>query len=132
MSNPLYSLLIAHTELIFLNPGGIWPRGVWRMIFITGLGAILGPVITALDDGYCAWTGGVLSLYGGFLFFALSVYWHLSCDRATGDSLQMKRGNYIPFIPLRRPFRVELAQELCHESEQAADAECPRRFCEGL
>ncbi|MGC1429821.1 MAG: MFS transporter, partial [Albidovulum sp.] len=62
VSNPLYSLLVAYTN-DFLD-GSDMPAAAAGLIFINGLGAITGPVITG-------WVMGMMGPRGYFLFMGL-------------------------------------------------------------
>lgn len=119
MSNPLYSLLIAHTN-DFLEPEDM-AAASGGMIFINGLGAILGPVITGWMMGTALGPGGFY-LFTAVLFFALAVY---ASYRATVRPAipADETGNYIPIYPAATTVAVELAQEYAIESEQTAEAE---------
>ncbi|MEM8760643.1 MAG: MFS transporter, partial [Pseudomonadota bacterium] len=70
MSNPLYSLLIAHTNDFLQHEDMAAASG--GLIFINGLGAILGPIITGYMMDIVG--PGGFYLFTGILFAALVLY----------------------------------------------------------
>jgi MFS family permease len=106
MSNPLYSLLMAYTndylqvEDMAAASGG--------MIFINGVGAISGPLITGWAMGFFGPTG--YFLYIGSLMILMSVY---AAYRAmVRPSVQVEETtSYAPVGPSATMVAVEFAQE---------------------
>ncbi|WP_299869579.1 MFS transporter [uncultured Roseobacter sp.] len=112
MSNPLYSLLIAHTNDFLQHEDMAAASG--GLIFINGLGAILGPVIT----GYMMDTVGPggFYLFTGILFAALVLY---AAYRSTvRKSIPVdETGAYVAVAPSYTSVALEYAQEYAIESD---------------
>ncbi|MFT6673974.1 MAG: MFS family permease [Sulfitobacter sp.] len=119
MSNPLYSLLIAHTNDFLEHEDMAAASGV--MIFINGLGAILGPVITGWMMGTSLGPGGFY-LFTALLFVALAVYAAYRSTRRAGIPVD-ETGNYIALYPSATSVAVEVAQEVSIEVAQEAESE---------
>jgi MFS family permease len=119
MSNPLYSLLIAHTNDFLEHEDMAAASGV--MIFINGLGAILGPVITGWMMGTSLGPGGFY-LFTALLFVALAVYAAYRSTRRAGIPVD-ETGNYIALYPSATSVAVEVAQEVSIEVAQEAENE---------
>ncbi|WP_424833362.1 MFS transporter [Ruegeria sp.] len=115
MSNPLYSMLIAYTndyleyEDMAAASGGL--------IFINGLGAIAGPLITGWLMG-----SGVFGPQGFFLFiatllFAVAVY---AAYRMTQRAYVVvdETASIAPIYPTSSPVALEVAQEVVIEAAQ--------------
>ena len=120
MSNPLYSLLIAYTN-DFLDYDDM-AAASGGMVFINGLGAISGPIITG-------WIMSVFGPPGFFLFIALlmgaltlyAAYRMTQRAAPTTDETAV----YAAIAPGSTQFAVEFAQEYAieeaqHEEEQDA------------
>ncbi|MGB7260958.1 MAG: MFS transporter [Albidovulum sp.] len=110
VSNPLYSLLVAYTN-DFLD-GSDMPAAAAGLIFINGLGAITGPVITG-------WVRGMMGPRGYFLFMglllvALAGYAGWRMTRRKVD-MSDQTGGYTPISPTASSLAVELALEAAHE-----------------
>ncbi|MEL6608521.1 MAG: MFS transporter [Pseudomonadota bacterium] len=116
MSNPLYSLLLAYTndyieyEDMAAASGGL--------IFINGVGAIFGPIIT----------GQVMEILGPsgfFLFIAillLGMAGYAAFRMTQRQSLQASEDDYeattyTPIMPTASPVAVEAAQEVYFEAD---------------
>lgn len=113
MANPLYSLLIAHTNDFLEHEDMAAASG--GLIFINGLGAILGPIITGWMMGTALGPGGFY-LFTGVLFAALVVYaGYRSTVRSTVPVDET--GSYVPMGPTRTTISLELAQEYAIETE---------------
>lgn len=118
MSNPLYSLLIAYTnDYLDLEDMAAASGG---MVFINGVGAISGPLITG-------WAMGVFGppgyfFYIGTLTFALALY---AAYRATvRPSVQVDdTTSYAPVTPSASMVAIEAAQE--YAAYEAEDDENP-------
>ena len=113
MSNPLYSLLIAHTNDFLEHEDMAAASG--GMLFINGLGAIMGPIITGWMMGTALGPGGFY-LFTAVLFIVLAVY---ATYRATVRPAVPvdETGNYVPMSPAATTIAAEIAQD------QASDAE---------
>ena len=117
MSNPLYSLLIAHTNDFLEHEDMAAASG--GMVFINGLGAILGPIITGWLMGTALGPGGFY-LFTAILFFVLAGY---AAYRATQRAAKPvdETGNYVPIYASATPVAVEYAQEYAIDASQDAD-----------
>ncbi|WP_299776680.1 MFS transporter [uncultured Roseobacter sp.] len=112
MSNPLYSLLIAHSNDFLEHEDMAAASG--GLIFINGLGAILGPITT----GYMMDTVGPSGFYlfTGILFAALVLY---AAYRSTvRKSIPVdETGAYVAVAPSYTSVALEYAQEYAIESD---------------
>ncbi|WP_298836334.1 MFS transporter [uncultured Roseobacter sp.] len=116
MSNPLYSLLIAHTNDFLEHEDMAAASG--GLIFINGLGAIAGPLIT----GYMmdvAGPGGFY-LFTAVLFAALVAYAGYRSTVARPVPVD-ETGAYVPVTPASTSLAVEYAQEYAIEAELEAE-----------
>lgn len=126
-SNPLYSLLIAYTNDFLEHEDMAAASG--GLIFINGLGAIVGPILTG-------WIMGVVGPEGFFLYIAvlmasLSIYAaYRMTQRMSGSVDDMT--SYSPISPSASPVAVDMAQEVYIEAaledellaeEEAAESE---------
>lgn len=112
MSNPLYSLLIAHTNDFLEHEDMAAASG--GLIFINGLGAILGPVIT----GYMMDTVGPSGffIFMGVLFATLVGY--AGYRSTVGRSIPVdETGAYVAVAPSSTSVALEYAQEYAIETE---------------
>ncbi|WP_370213016.1 MFS transporter [Roseovarius sp.] len=121
LSNPLYSLLIAYTNDFLEHDDMAAAAG--GMVFINGLGAVAGPVITG-------WIMGYFGAWGFFMFiavlgYAIAIY---AAYRMTQRALPSSHetDSYAVVYPSASPMAVEMAQEwaideaLAEEEEEAA------------
>ncbi|MHA6262153.1 MFS transporter [Arenibacterium sp. CAU 1754] len=113
-TNPLYSLLIAHT-MDYLNHEDM-PAASGGLVFINGLGAIAGPVITGWLMGDEIFGPSGYFLLMGALLFALVLYaTYRTTQRASipvEDTSAMA-----PMYPTATSVAVEFAQEATIEAE---------------
>jgi MFS family permease len=114
MSNPLYSLLIAHTN-DFLNPEDM-ASASGGLVFINGLGAILGPIITGWMMG-TALGPGAFYLFTAALFVALAFYASYRATQRKGVPVE-ETGDYVPLTASATATAVEYAQEIASEASQ--------------
>lgn len=113
MSNPLYSLLIAHTNDFLEHEDMAAASG--GMVFINGLGAILGPIITGWLMGTALGPPGFY-LFTTVLFVLLAFYAsYRSTQRAT--VAVEDTGEFVPIYPSATYQAVEYAQEYAIETE---------------
>lgn len=117
MSNPLYSLLIAHTN-DFLNHEEM-AAASGGMVFLNGLGAILGPIITGWMMGTSLGPGGFY-LFTASLFVALAGYAAYRTTQRKSIPVE-ETVNYVPLSPYPTSVAVEYAQEVAIEAEQEAE-----------
>ncbi len=116
MSNPLYSLLIAYTNDFLEYEDMAAASG--GMVFINGLGAISGPIIT----------GWIMEVYGpsGFFLFiaalmaALAGYAAFRMTQRAAPSVD-HTGTYAAISPASTPVAVESAQEYAIEEAQSEE-----------
>ncbi len=114
LSNPLYSLLIAYTNDYLDHDDMAAASG--GLVFINGLGAIMGPVITGwlMEDGVFGPAG--FFLFIAVLMFAMAAY---AAYRATQRaSIPVDETSAFAAIsPTASPVAVEIAQEYAIETE---------------
>lgn len=117
MLNPLYSLLIAHTN-DFLQHEDMAAASS-GLIFINGLGAVMGPVIVGwmmgTDLGPAAFY-----LYTAILFAALLAYALYRATQRASVPVD-ETSAYIAIYPTATATAVEYAQEIAIEAEQEAE-----------
>ena len=116
MSNPLYSLLIAYTN-DFLDHDDM-AAAAGGMVFINGLGAVTGPLITG-------WIMGVVGAWGFFLIisvlgFAMAAYAAYRMTQRAAPSVD-ETESFALVMPAMSPVAIEIAQELAIEEAQNTD-----------
>ncbi|MGX9354433.1 MFS transporter [Roseobacteraceae bacterium S113] len=119
MSNPLYSLLIAHTN-DFLEPDDM-ASASGGLLFINGVGAISGPLIT----GWMMSTMGPSGffLYIGVLMGVLVAYAAYRATQRAAVAVEDTM-SYAPISPTSTSVAVEFAQEYAvAEAEEAENAQ---------
>lgn len=118
VSNPLYSLLIAYTN-DFLEPDDMTAAS-GGLIFINGMGAIAGPLITG-------WIMGVAGPGGFWLFMAmlmLVMAAYAAYRMTQRPSVPLEDiGAYINVSPAASAVAVEVAQEWAIEAAEEAEEE---------
>ena len=119
MSNPLYSLLIAHTNDFLEHEDMAAASG--GLVFINGLGAILGPIITG-------WMMGTALGPGGFYLFTAVLFIVLGCYAAYRSTQRPSvpvadTGSFVAVSPAATSVALEYAQEWVIETELEAEAE---------
>lgn len=114
VANPLYALLIAYTN-DYLEPEDM-PAASAGLLFIHGVGAILGPIAIGQAMGVLGPAGffGLLALLLGLL--AGYALWRMT-QRAAPEAHEA--GTIAPILATASPVAVEVAQEVYIES--AAD-----------
>ncbi len=116
MSNPLYSLLIAHANDFLEHEDMAAASG--GLVFINGLGAIAGPLITGWLMG-----DGVFGPQGFFLFIAMLLV--VTAGYAMYRMTQRaaipvdETGTMSPLYPTASPVAFEVAQEVAIEAAEA-------------
>ncbi|SFT84833.1 MFS transporter [Sedimentitalea nanhaiensis] len=122
LCNPLYSLLIAHTNDYLEHADMAAASG--GLVFINGLGAIAGPLIIGwlMGDNVFGPSGFFLFMAG--LLFALATYAGYRSTRRPTLPFE-ETGSISPMYPSATPVMVELAQEVAidAELEEAQQAE---------
>lgn len=122
MSNPLYALLIAYTN-DYLQPEDM-AAASGGLIFVNGLGAILGPVVTGWmmnglgADGF--W------VYLALVMAALAAYaaWRMTRrPSAYAEEEDYESVSYAPVMPTATAVAVEAAQEYYAENVETEQQE---------
>ncbi len=114
VANPLYSLVIAHTN-DFLQPSDM-AAASGGMLFVNGLGAVSGPILIGWlmarfgPDAYFA--------YMGVLFGLISLYAVYRMTRRPAPAVQ-DTTPYAPVSPQATPVAMEAAQEYAMELAEA-------------
>jgi MFS family permease len=113
MSNPLYSLIIAYTN-DYLDPDDM-AAASGGLVFINGLGAVAGPLITG-------WIMGVVGPRGFFLFvavllLAMAAYAAYRMTQRPAPAVD-ETESYAAVAPSASPVAVEVAQEYAIETAQ--------------
>ncbi len=116
MANPLYALLIAYTN-DFLEQDDM-AAAAGGLVFINGLGAITGPLITG-------WLMGLVGPGGFFVFLAvlllgLAGYGTYRMTQRAAPAVE-DTGSYAPITPAASPVAVELAQEVFIDTAQETE-----------
>lgn len=116
MSNPLYSLLIAHTNDFLEHEDMAAASG--GLVFINGLGAILGPIITGYMMDVVG--PGGFYLFTGVLFAILAAY--AGYRSTVGRVVPVEEtGTYVAVTPSSTSVALEYAQEYAIESDLSDD-----------
>lgn len=114
LSNPLYSLLIAHTNDYLAHEDMAAASG--GLIFINGLGAITGPLIIGWLMGDAIFGPSGFFLFMAGLLFTLALYAaYRSTQRPTIPVEET--GQITPVYPSATPVVMELAQEVAIEAD---------------
>ncbi|WP_197922073.1 MFS transporter [Thiosulfatihalobacter marinus] len=112
-TNPLYSLLIAHTNDFLETDDMAAASG--GLVFVNGLGAIVGPVATGWmmevfgPPGYFGFLTLILVATGGYAAYRTT--------RRASPSVE-DTSVYAPVMPTASPVAVEVAQEYAIETQQ--------------
>lgn len=116
VANPLYSLLIAHTNDFLENEDMAAASG--GLVFVTGLGAIAGPLVIGWLMGvFGAWT------FFGFiaaLFALITAYALYRMTQRAAPSVE-ETSAYAVVAPQASPVAVEVAQEVAIEMAEEAE-----------
>ncbi len=116
VANPLYSLLIAHTNDFLEYEDMAAASG--GLVFVTGLGAITGPLVIGwLMGAFGAWT------FFGFiaaLFALITAYALYRMTQRAAPSVE-ETSAYAVLTPQSSPVAVEVAQEVAIEMAEEAD-----------
>jgi MFS family permease len=117
LSNPLYSLLIAYTNDYLDHDDMAAASG--GVVFINGLGAIAGPMITGwlMEDGVFGPPG--FFLFIAALMFAMAVYAAYRATQRASVPVE-ETGTMSPMSPTASPVAVEWAQEVAIEADLEA------------
>ncbi|KIC22665.1 MFS transporter [Leisingera sp. ANG-Vp] len=114
LSNPLYSLLIAYTNDYLDHDDMAAASG--GLVFINGLGAIAGPVITGwlMGDAVLG-PAGFFAFIGALMFVMAAYAAYRSTQRASVPVEET--GSFTVMTPTATPVAVEFAQEYAIETE---------------
>lgn len=119
ISNPLYALLLAHTNDHLDRDDMAAASG--GLLFINGVGAIAGPIITGWmmgwmgPAGFFAYIGVLVTLLAAYAFWRMTQRPALPADET---------GAFAIITPNASPVAMEAVYEAAHEAaEQAAEAE---------
>ncbi len=116
-TNPLYALLMAHTNDFLAREDMASASG--GMIFLNGVGAVTGPLVLgwAMDRlGPDAFFGYVALMLVATAGYAL---WRMT---RRGTVALSDQGTYAPVLPTVSPVAVELTQEIAAERAQEGDS----------
>lgn len=118
-SNPLYSLLIAYTNDYLDHDDMAAASG--GLIFINGVGAISGPVVT----GWMMWMLGAhgFFVFIGILLFCVTGYGVFRMFRRPDGTDVDDTSSYTPIMPSASPIAVEVASEVYIETQLEEEAE---------
>ncbi|WP_050602146.1 MFS transporter [Ruegeria sp. 6PALISEP08] len=116
MSNPLYSLLIAHTNDFLDHEDMAAASG--GLVFINGLGAIAGPLITGWLMGKAVFGPPGFFLIIAVLLFFLAVYAAYRMTQRAAIPVD-ETGTMSPMYPTASPVALEVAQEVAIEAAEA-------------
>lgn len=116
VANPLYSLLIAHTN-DYLDHDDM-AAGSGGLIFLNGVGALFGPVLV----GWLMTSFGADSYFYfiGFLFLSIAAYAGFRMTQRATVSVE-DSGSAAPILPQATAVMVEAAQEYAIEQDVASD-----------
>lgn len=115
MANPLYALLLAYTNDYLESDDMAAASG--QMLFVNGVGAVLGPLVTG-------WMMAQVGP-GGFFYFlticlaALALYGLYRMTQRASPAVSAT-GVYAPILPSATPVAVEVAQEVAIEAAETA------------
>lgn len=120
MSNPLYSLLIAYTNDYLEHEDMAAASG--GLIFINGLGAIAGPLITGWLMGDAVFGPPGFFLFIAALLFAMAGYAVYRMTQRASVPVD-ETGTMSPLYPTASPVALEVAQEVAIEAAQDEEEE---------
>lgn len=111
MSNPLYALIIAYTnDFLEIEDMAAASGG---LIFVNGVGAIAGPVVTGWfmglvgPTGFFIYIGGLMAAISGYAFWRMTQRPSVAVDETT---------SYAPVLPSATPVAMDMAQEVFIEN----------------
>lgn len=121
--NPLYSLLIAYTNDYLAHEDMAAASG--GLIFVNGVGAIAGPIVTGWmmgvigAQGFWIFVAALMFIVGGYAAYRMTQRPAPSADETAA---------YAPVMATASPVAVEVAQEWAIETaeEEASESDPPR------
>ncbi|MGV6847206.1 MAG: MFS transporter [Marinibacterium sp.] len=122
MTNPLYSLLLSHAN-DYLDHADM-PAASGGLIFINGLGAIAGPLITGWLMSPAMFGPGGFFLFIAILLTALAVYAAYRSTRRAAMPVE-DTGAFSQVAPTLTPVGMEVAQEIAIEADLESDDPAP-------
>ena len=118
-TNPLYSLLIAHTNDFLEHEDMAGASG--GLVFINGLGAVAGPLITGWMMGDAVVGARGYFLFLAVLLLALGVYAAYRNTQRPASAVE-ETGSYSAMAPMSTALAVEFAQEVSIEADQEEES----------
>ncbi|MCC5986888.1 MAG: MFS transporter [Pararhodobacter sp.] len=116
-ANPLYALLLAHTNDFLQTDEMAGASG--GLLFINGVGAVAGPLVLGWAMGFVGPPG--YFLYIASLCVALAFYGMWRMSRREALTLE-EQGNYTPLTPSASAVTVEAAWETAQPDQEGAHA----------
>lgn len=120
LANPLYSLLIAYTNDYLEHDDMAAASG--GLVFINGLGAIAGPLITGWIMGDAVFGPPGFFMFMAALLVVLAIYAGYRMTQRPAVPVE-DTGTFAAVYPTSSPFAVEFAQEVTIEAEIEAELE---------
>ncbi len=115
LSNPLYSLLIAYTnDYLDFDDMAAASGG---LVFINGMGAIAGPVITGWLMGDAIFGPAGFFLFVATLLFATALYALYRMTQRPSTPVD-ETGAMATIYPTASPVALDIAQEIAYEADQ--------------
>jgi len=114
-SNPLYALLIAYLNDYLEKEDMASASG--GLLFINGIGAILGPLTVGLMMDFLGDNG--FWLFTAILMASVGIYGTYRATQRSRDDLETEAVPYAPVSAASTPIAAELAQEVYIEEEAA-------------
>ncbi len=130
MSNPLYALLIAYTNDYLATDDMASASG--GLMFINGLGAILGPILTGWamsrigPEGFWAYLAFTFAILSVYVLYRMTQRPSAYRDETGNDAV-----SYAPVLPTGTAVALEAAQEIYAENVES-DQELASRDGESL
>jgi MFS family permease len=118
MTHPLYALLLAYVN-DFLEPDDM-PAASAGLIFINGIGAIAGPIISGWAMGVVGPSG--FWAYMAILLLALLAYGLWRSTQRAAPAIE-DTGAFVTMAPAMSPVAVDMAQEVWAEEAEANEAD---------
>ncbi|WP_413719818.1 MFS transporter [Silicimonas sp. MF1-12-2] len=124
MSNPLYALLIAYTNDYLGTDDMAAASG--GLIFVNGMGAIMGPILTGWAMSYAGPSGFWMYLLATFVVLSIYVMYRMTQrPSAYHEEEDYDAVSYAPVLPTATPVVLEAAQEFYAENVDT-DEEIPK------
>ena len=121
MTNPLYALLVAHAN-DYLEPDDMAAASS-GLVFINGLGAVAGPLVTGWIMG--RFGAGGFFIYIAVILIGLMAWGGWRTTRRAAPEVE-DQGAFVSLSPAVSTGALEMAQEVYAEAAEAADFEAAR------